>query len=239
MPPGVEFPLRSELWIPLAVLGEGSRDATWRALHRGDRAPETGRADRSGARRNAHHRQPAGAGVSAHQPRPLGVGAPAARIARRQRPPVDVRAAGRGGPRAADRLRQRGQPGADSRCQPRPRAGRARGRRRGPIQPVSRIADREPRARRHRRRRRPGPRVLGHHRDRVARSLDRRAAAQSDASRRGGRRRLRLAWPCSPRCCSGRCPPGMRRRLPMWCRAFARKPAAPRAIRSASGHAAC
>ena len=154
MPPGVEFPLRSELWIPLAVLGEGSRDATWRALHRGARAPEARRADRRGARRNAHHRQPAGAAVSAHQPRQLGLGASAARIAGRQRPAIDVRAAGRGGPRAADRLRQRRQPRADSRRRPRPRAGRARGRRRGPIQPVSRPADREPRARRDRRRRR-------------------------------------------------------------------------------------
>ena len=133
MPAGFQYPLRSELWVPLRFSREGSRDAARRALHRRDRPAEAGRDDRARARGHARDRRAAGARFSAHQSRHHRVGASAARRDGRQRPPVDVRAARRRRPGAADRVRQHRRPGADSRDRPRPRAGGARRDRRRPL----------------------------------------------------------------------------------------------------------
>ena len=175
MPAGFQFPLRSEMWMPLRfsardletqrgahyieVIGRLKAGVTHRALARGharDRA-RGWRADFPRTNRDTTR-----------------VGAAAARVDGQERSSVDVRAARRGRAGAADRLRQRGRPGADSCARPRPRAGGARRDGRGPHRAGACVVRREPHARSRRRRRRPACWRIGR-RPRSRRSIRRSA----------------------------------------------------------------
>ena len=152
MPAGFQYPLQSEIWIPLRF---SARDLeTQRGAHYidviGRLKPE--RADRAGSRGHARTRRQDGGGVSAHQSRLLGIGPSVARGDGQQRSPVDVRAAGRGRARAADRVREHRRPGVDQGARPRPRAGGSRRARRRTHHAGALAVDREPRARSGRRR---------------------------------------------------------------------------------------
>ena len=167
MPRGFQYPLRSEMWVPLRF---SARDLeTQRGAHyidvvgrlKPDVSLERAREDmRAIAARLAREFPRTNRDYSASR-------ASAARIDGQQRPAIDVRAARRRRARAADRVRQRRQPGVDPRasaaaaswrCASRIGAGRATLVRSLLVESLA--------ARPRRRRRRPGARVLGDDRDR-------------------------------------------------------------------------